>query len=53
MGVSFKCEGSSRIFRASELLLACAGRPNGKSEKSKSLKKDLSLKNTNFTVTKD
>lgn len=26
MVVSFKCEGSSRIFRASELLLACAGR---------------------------
>lgn len=26
MVVSFKCEGSRRIFRISELLLACAGR---------------------------
>lgn len=26
MVVSFMCEGSSRIFRTSELLLACAGR---------------------------
>lgn len=41
MGVSFKCEGSSRILRASELLFACAGRPNGKSEKFESLKKNL------------
>lgn len=26
MVVFFKCEGSSKLFRASELLLACAGR---------------------------